>query len=79
MWVIQQTQTLARPMSQQAGPERRWCHLRIMGKECSQPFSVPIVSDVEEMEELWVVASLHWPWGGGGRGRRRVGGMKERR
>lgn len=36
-----------------------------MGKECSQPFSVPIISDVEEMEKLWVVASPRRPRGGG--------------
>lgn len=34
-----------------------------MGKECSQLFSVPIISDVEEMEELWVDASPAGPWG----------------
>lgn len=34
-----------------------------MGKECSQLFSVPIISNVEEMEELWVDASPAGPWG----------------
>ena len=34
-----------------------------MGKECSQLFSVLIISDVEEMEGLWVDASPPAPWG----------------
>ena len=44
--------------NQPASPECPWCHLRIMGKECSQLFLVLIISDVEEMEGLWVDASL---------------------
>lgn len=34
-----------------------------MGKECSQLFSVPIISDVEEMEGRWVDASPAGPRG----------------
>lgn len=45
------------PTSQSAGPECPWCHLRIMGKECSQLFSVLIISNVKEMEGLWVHAN----------------------
>lgn len=50
----------------------RSCHLGIMGKECSQHRSVPIISDTEEMEGLWEAASLGGPWGGreGGQGKR---------
>lgn len=54
-----------------------------MGKECSQLFSVPIISDVEEMEGLWVDASPAGPrgrqreeeqgWGVGARGKGRWG------
>lgn len=39
-----------------------------MGKECSQVFSVLIISDVEEMEGLWVDASTAEPWGDEGSG-----------
>lgn len=51
------TQSFNQPASQPTGPECPGCHLRIMGKECSQLFSVLIISDVEEMEGLWVNAS----------------------
>lgn len=51
------SQLANQPASQPTGPECPWCHLRIMGKECSQLFSVLIISDVEEMEGLWVNAS----------------------
>lgn len=34
-----------------------------MGKECSQLFFVLIISDVEEMEGLWVDASATAPQG----------------
>lgn len=57
-------------LSHRAGPERRWCHLGIMGKECSQTFSVPIVSD--ETLRKWsgagrlpgLVGHVGWEWGG---------------
>lgn len=38
-----------------------------MRKECSQLFSVLIISNVEEMVGLWVNASPAAPWGGGRR------------
>lgn len=53
-----------------------------MGKECSQLFSVLIISDVEEMEGLWVDASPAEPWGAeeeagvGRRGRARGKGVE---
>lgn len=47
------------------------CHLRIMGKECSRLLFVLIISDVEEMEGLWVDASATAPQGEeGGEGKR---------
>ena len=58
-----------------------------MGKECSQLFSVLIISDVEEMEGLWVNASpaelspggeeRGGGWAGGGRAKgKKKGGMR---
>lgn len=62
-----QGQPVTQSSSQPVSPECPWCHLRIMRKECSQLFSVLIISDVEEMVGLWVDASPaeSWGWGGG--------------
>lgn len=57
------TSQLANWPASQPAQECPWCHLRIMGKECSQLLSVLIISDVEEMEGLWADASPAEPWG----------------
>lgn len=47
--------------SRPAGPECPWCHLRIMGKECSQLFSVLIISHVGGWRDSGWMPALSYP------------------